>query len=119
MAKWNRVTLLGACEDMLRRDDVRLIVGPVKEPLTARYVADVDASGRLSNIEIRVDPAQGGLIESVLHELLHVVLDSILGARFNSPLEECMVKALERDLFLKAIKHGGLRRWRRLIESKI
>jgi hypothetical protein len=120
MARWNRTTLLKACEDVLMRDDVRLELREVNgKNLTAGFEGDYDPRKGITNIVITVDQDQGGLIESVLHELLHIVLDDMLNANFNSALEEKMVKALEVDLFVRAIRQGNLKRWRKLIDSKL
>lgn len=118
LARWNRASLLKACEQLLGRADLQIRLKPVQEPDTAGFTADY-RNGEIQNILITVDLAQGGLIESVLHELLHIVLDREVNQRFNLPLEEAMIKALEKQLFTKAIKKGALARWRRLIRAKL
>lgn len=120
MGRWNRQTLLAACEAVLQRDDVRLVRGKATtDNVTAHFDADVREDGAICNIVITVDPDQGGLIECVLHELLHIVLDQTINASFNSTLEERMIKALEQELFVKTINKGHLRRWRKLVNEKL
>lgn len=120
MARWTRTSLLKACEEVLQRPTTVLQLHQVTENMiTAGFEADVMTDGSIENVVITVDPAQGGLIESVLHELLHVVLDQELNAKFNTLLEEKMIKSLEQELFVKTINKGHLRRWRRLIKSKL
>ena len=119
--KWNRLTLLESCEELLRRDDLVIKWATVNEKnTTAHFVADVNPEGWLENIVITVDPAQGGLIECVLHECLHIVLQHHVADHFNSMLEEEIVKALERNLWTKGIANAGkVRLWKRLIKAKI
>lgn len=120
MARWTRTSLLQACEEVLQRSTTVLRLQPVRAAnTTAGFEGDIMTDGTIDNVVITVDTAQGGLIESVLHELLHVVLDQELNAKFNSLLEERMIKSLEQELFVKTINKGHLRRWRRLIKSKL
>lgn len=120
MTKWNRVNLLQACEDLLARDDLTLIMCSVDPSASTAHVTYAwDKKRGPHDIEITIDPSQGGLIESTMHECLHVVLDSDIASCFNKGLEERIIKALEKDLWLKRLKSRDVVRWRALINSKL
>ena len=115
---WNPRTLLLACETALKRPDSTLRVATIRDPvLTAKCEFSWDGK-RASDSEFVVDPAKGGLVESFLHEALHVVLAQEIGERFNPTLDEVIIKALERELWMK-IKKRDLVRWRALLAARI
>jgi len=120
MKKWNRVTLLQACEDLVHREDVTLKLRNVDPSVSTAHV-DYRWNKKRGpyDIEIVLDPSQGGLIESLIHECLHVVLDSDIASCFNATLEEKVIAALEQDLWRKRMKKRDVVRWRALINSKL
>lgn len=74
----------------LRRPDTRLRVTKLKREV----LAWVDYSGR--HVEVVLDPMRGGLIECVVHELIHAVYAKPLSSwgRFEEPI----VCAVEKEL---------------------
>jgi hypothetical protein len=121
MAKWNRRSLLMACEDLLHDPRVELRLRTITTPnITAHVTAEYeDDNQTLKRAVVTLDPAQGGLIECALHELLHIVLDKEAGSLFNALLEEKIIKTMEVELFAKAIKPKDAKRWRKIINDKL
>ena len=121
MQRWNRQSLLKACEKLLKRPDCTLHLQPIiKEDKTTAFgqYSLMKLTGEISKIRLVVDPAKSSLVEGFLHEALHIVLREELGGKFNETLEEILVKALERELWIKMPKGAG-ERWRRLINEKL
>ena len=119
MAKWNRKSLLRACEEVLNQADCAVVLGGVGEVKTTAWGEyDLDSAGRATNIRFRIDPSKASLIEGLLHEALHVVLDRYL-VGFSEGLEEVVIRAIEEDLWKKGFSPGDVKRWRALIERKI
>jgi hypothetical protein len=118
--KWNRRSLLRACEDLIKRDDftVRLrTIDPKYSTAHVEYGWGEDSG--IHDISVTLDPSQGGLIESLLHECLHVVLADLMHGNFNSTLEERIIRTLEEDLWKKAMKSPDVARWRSLLNKKL
>jgi len=119
VAKWNRKSLLRACEEVLNRSDCTIELGGVTEAKTTAWGKyDMNPAGEPSNIRFRLDPSKSSLIEGLLHEALHVVLDRYL-VGFSEGLEEVVIRAIEEDLWKKGFSPGDVKRWRALIERKI
>ena len=118
--KWNRKTLLAACEELIRRDDFTLKLATI-DPKCATAHVEWSWGGEKGahDFEVTIDASQGGLIESLLHECLHIVVAEQIGDQFNAALEESIIKALERDLWMKAMKTPQVMRWRALINQKL
>lgn len=118
--KWNRRSLVRACEALIERDDFTVRLGSI-DPDCATAAVDYgwNEEDGAYDIQVTLDPSQGGLIESLLHECLHVVLASELGGKFNARLEEVLVKALESELWVKAMKSPEVARWRSLLDRKL
>jgi len=84
--------------------------------LNAETLAWVEYEGR--KVEVALDPMRGGLIECVVHELLHAVMRTEL-ARWGE-FEECIVLAVERELVHQI--NSSRRRvqwWRKAIDGKL
>ena len=84
--------------------------------LNGDTLAWVEYEGR--QVEVAVDPMRGGLIECVVHELLHAVYRLEL-SRWGV-FEECIVLALEREIM--ATINASPRRvkwWREAIAEKL
>lgn len=118
MAKWNRRSLLSSCEALLSRDDCQLRIRTITDDQTTAKCSFMWKDGQASDIRLTVDPAKGGLVESFLHEALHVVLAQDLGERFSTALDEVLVHALERELWIK-LRKNDLARWKHLITKKL
>jgi hypothetical protein len=117
--KWNRKSLLRACEELIAREDFTVQLRTIDpKDATAHVNYEWNRRDGAHNIQVTLDPSQGGLIESLLHECLHVVLADEIGDRFNARLEEVLVKALEDELWRKAMKSPEVARWRSLIDRK-
>lgn len=86
---------------------------------TAHVEYGWSAEDGVHDIDITVDPAQGGLIESTLHECLHLVLTNDIHFRFNKLLEERIIRRLEEELWRKGMSAKDAQRWRTLINSKL
>jgi hypothetical protein len=74
-------------------------------------------------VHIKIDPDRDGSIRSILHELIHVVVDELLGLkddRLAGELEEPAVLAWERVLweYVEA-DNRRLRWWRDTINAKL
>ena len=120
LTRWNRKTLLAACEAVLRRPDTRLLNRTLKEPgPVAKFTGNIEPNDSLSNVTIYLDPSRMGLVEGALHETLHVVLNQQVGGCFNEALEEVIMKALERDLWIKVLTHRRFKTWRKLVNGKL
>lgn len=84
--------------------------------LDGETLAWVEYAGKA--VEVVVDPMRGGLIECVVHELLHAVYAKEL-ARWGD-LEECIVVAVEKEVM--AVVNNSTRRvrwWRDAITRKL
>jgi len=84
--------------------------------LDGETLAWVEYEGR--KVEVAVDPMRGGLIECVVHELLHAVCRVEL-ARWGE-FEECIVLAIERELVCQInASRRRVRWWREAINRKL
>jgi hypothetical protein len=118
--KWNRKSLLRACEALIEREDFHLRLATVDpKESTAHVEYGWKRGGGVHDINVTLDPSQGGLIESLLHECLHVVLSDLIGDSFNARLEEVIIRELERELWAKAMKSPEVAHWRSLIDRKL
>ena len=96
----------------LRRPDTRLRT----TELNGTTLAWVDYDGRV--VEVVLDPMRGGLIESLVHELIHAVYAKPL--RVWGRNEECLVSALEQEqMQLINNDEARVRWWRRAIGQKL
>lgn len=119
--KWNRRSLLKACEELIQRPDFRIKISSMDARDVTGHVTYLwdEKTSRHRDIRVTLDPTQGGLIESLLHECLHVVLTPVVHLNFNTRLEEDIVQRLERELWVKTMKPEDVRVWRRLIKEKL
>ncbi len=118
--KYNRITLLKACEALIRRSDFTLKLRTINpKSCTAHVTYTHNLPDSPCDFVVTIDGSQGGLIESLLHETLHIVLHEEIGGNFNGALEETLIKSLERDLWIKAFKPPVVRRWRLLLKEKL
>jgi hypothetical protein len=117
---WTEGALLKACKAVLLLPDT-IIIRRVLDSTdcAARSSWDYDDNGKICKVRIYVDHVLGGDVDSVIHELLHIVLTVEL-ARFNKTLGEEMIKAFEMTVCsavkLSRYKMGA---WRKLVASKI
>ena len=120
MARWNRKTLLKACEALISRKDFFLKLATIDPKISTAHI-EYTWGGTKGNRNFRctIDASQGGLIESLLHECLHIVVVEQIGDNFNTPLEEVVIRALEGDLWRKGFKTADVKRWRALIKGKL
>jgi hypothetical protein len=117
--KWNRRSLLLACEEILSRSDTSIKLQPIHvKGVTARTSFTFDES-RVSRVLIIIDPSQSGQIEAALHEALHVILVNQIRGRFHVSLEETVVKALEVELWKRAFRPKDIARWRGILGRKL
>jgi len=104
----------------LERDLRDALVSPTTfirwRELPSDTLAWVEYEGKV--VEVAVDPMRGGLIECVVHELLHAVYAKEL-ARWGV-FEEAIVLAIEREL-MSAINMSPRRVkwWRAAIDAKL
>jgi hypothetical protein len=118
--KFNRRSLIRACEDLLRREDCQVRLATIlDEKTTARCEYHWDPEKGVSDMRLTLDPSAGGLIESALHEALHIVLADEIGEVFNRCTEEVIIRALERELWVKGFKGADTKRWRALLNGKL
>jgi len=98
------------------RDGLRRATTTVEQKtLTGKTLAYVNDEGP---INIVIDPARGGLIESVVHELVHRVWARPL--RMWGDAEETLVIALEQDVMYHInAKPSRVRWWRQAIAKKL
>ena len=115
---WTRPLLLRACEALLSREDCHLRLRSISDAQTTANCSYRPSPSGPIDIVLTTDPAKGGLIESFLHEALHVVLNQHIGERFSVTLDEVLIKALQRELWVK-FKKADVTRWRRLINAKL
>lgn len=119
MPKWNRRSLIRACEDLIAREDCVIELGGITDPKVSAHAAyDLDQKWKPSNIRLRVDPDKSSLIEGLLHEALHVVVGFDLKG-FSPGLDEVIVQSLERELWVKGFKREDIKRWKGLIDRKL
>jgi hypothetical protein len=84
--------------------------------LNGDTLAWVEYEGR--TVEVAVDAMRGGLIECVVHELLHAVYVDEL-ARWGV-FEECIVLAVERELMGRINRSpASVKWWRNAIAKKL
>ena len=120
MARWNRISLRKACESLIERDDFSLRLATIDPKIATAHI-EYTWGGTKGNRNFRctIDASQGGLIESLLHETLHIVVAPEIGDNFNTPLEEVVIRALEGDLWRKGFKTADVKKWRSLIKRKL
>lgn len=119
MRKWNRRSLLRACEEILTRSDTTIKLQSINiKGVTAKTSWTHTANG-VSEVSIIIDPNQAGQIEATLHEVLHVVLVNQIRTRFHLSLEEVVIGALEVELWKRAFKPEDVVRWKGILGRKI
>lgn len=104
--------------EVLRRADTRIALRKVLDPMTTATGTYNFSDGRAVKLLITIDPAKGGLVEAALHEALHVLFAES-GFPANDAIEEVLVHALERELWVKMVKGKEMAKWRRTVERKI
>lgn len=120
MSKWNRKTLLAACEALIEREDFQLRLGTIDPKVSTAHVEYTWGDERgAHDISVVLDSTQTGLIEGLLHECLHVVLADSIADNFNRKLEEVCVRHLEQELWNKTMKSADVIRWRTIINQKL
>jgi hypothetical protein len=119
---WTEGSLLLACRRILSQPDTKLYRDPNLDSrdCAARSTWSYDdKTGEVDNVKIVIDHTQSGDVQSVLHELLHVVLDRSL-QHFNGTIQEEIIYCLEKHLYNKiSNSHYKMRSWRKLIASKV
>ncbi len=70
-------------------------------------------------VSMRIDPAQGGYVPLVIHELLHVVLYDLIGSKFDRDTEETIINGLEHEICNHHLSQAQYREWRKIIEAKL
>ncbi len=102
------------------RDDFHVRLGTIDPKTSTAYVdAMWTPEEGYHDIFVTLDPSQGGIIESMLHECLHIVIAEHIGDEFNRTLEEIIIHAVEREVWVKSMKAADTIRWRALINSKL
>ena len=119
--RWTRTTLLTACEAILADPAISLRLRTIRaQNVTSHVDATFTPKGEIEHGLVTLDPALGGLIECALHEALHLALGPVINANFNDALEEVVIRALERDLWVMAMRSKRrVARWRRLLNAKL
>ncbi len=119
MAKWNRRSLLRACEELLSRPDTSIKLQNINLKGVTAKTSFTHTEEGVSGVLIVIDPNQSGSIEAALHEILHVLLVNQVRGKFHVSLEEVVVRALERELWARAFKPADTKRWKAILERKI
>lgn len=115
--KLTRARLHRECQELMSHPNIRI---QERELPHAKANSEWDDN----SILIRVDSDQGSRIESVVHELIHIVLEKWgLREQMNSTLEELLVVAWTKTVYRRCIDHktketAEMRWWRRAIEAK-
>lgn len=115
-ARWTR--------ERLKKKLWELVTSP-RVSIVYRKMDDCSAEShwwdKQRDIFVAVDPDREGLVRCVIHELLHVALESDLMSRFVYDLEEPMIDSLETLIYQKdiALKPRVMNRWRRAIREKL
>ena len=114
--RWTRLSLKRRLKNLLRRPQVKLLQSTLHE-----CAARADWTGDGPAVEIRVDTTQTGMIQAVIHELLHYHFRETFGALLDESLEEVLILALEKYLWDDDIQRSTtqVRNWRRLINQKL
>ena len=95
-------------------------LGTIDPKISTAYVTSTwDPENGHHDIVVTLDPSQGGLIESMLHECLHIILSDEIADHFNRAVEETIIHAVERDVWVKSMKPADIARWRLLINTKL
>jgi hypothetical protein len=105
---------------MMERDLRQMLLKPTTTlrttELNGTTLAWVDYEGK--EVEVVLDPMRGGLIESLVHELIHAVYAKQL--RIWGRNEECIVCALEvEQMHLVNNDESRVRWWRDAINAKL
>jgi hypothetical protein len=111
--KWSLERLEKACRKVLKsRTKLSLAKLPDPTMATATWEGDGPAT-------VKVDAHSVAILNGVLHELLHVVLDEVLTV-FDQELEEEVIEAFEEALcvYVRKSRSRGLW-WRKAIATRI
>lgn len=112
--RWTRASVKRAIRALIQRDDV-----VIEQKEYVHGVATSNWYKKGEHIHIRCDIHKDGFITSVIHELLHIVLEDEM-QRFTYTVEEWMIAGIERELFSHINKSPSqLRWWRKHIEARI
>lgn len=113
MAKWSMDRLERECRKALV-ERTKLTTANLRD-----HAADVEPM-RGGRISVRVDNHLSAMLDGVVHELLHQVLEPDLDGVFDAECEETIVLALE-DAMVRRVNRsvGRSRWWRRAVNGKL
>jgi hypothetical protein len=79
-----------------------------------------ESGTRKPNAVILIDHTQDGALTMVVHELLHPLLDDLLGTFLNDELAEFAISGIEDGMLAKLKKNSReYERWRNAIARKV
>jgi hypothetical protein len=117
--RWTRAKLLRQLRRNLNAPGV--VISPASfSPADCSAACHYEAGTRKPNATILIDHTQDGALTMVVHELLHPLLDDLLGAFLNDELAEFAINGIEEGLLTKLKKNGReYERWRNAIARKV
>jgi hypothetical protein len=117
--RWTRAKLLRQLRRNLNTPGVK--VSPAAfSPKDCSAACSYEAGTRKPNAVILIDHTQDGALTMVVHELLHPLLDDLLGVFLNDELAEFAINGIEEGLLAKLKKNSReYERWRSAITRKV
>ena len=114
---WTLANLERASLQLLRRPETRVVAGSL-DARSKEAHSTFDRRGN-HNLYIKVDVAQVGLVDGVVHELLHAILRDNMSL-YDSDCEEAIILGLE-GLIVRRINKSPykMKVWRNAITVKM
>lgn len=114
LGPWSISSLLRECMALLRDRNTRVTFrfhDPSKKSADSEY-SDHER-------KITIDASQDGYVSSMIHELLHMVLDRDISERFNEDVQEAIISGLEQACYRRVSKSKYMMRtWREEIVKR-
>jgi hypothetical protein len=117
--RWTRAKLLRQLRRNLNSPGV--VLRPASfSPKDCSAACSYEAGTRKPNATILIDHTQDGALTMVVHELLHPLLDDLLGTFLNDELAEFAISGIEDGMLAKLKKNAReYERWRNAIARKV
>lgn len=117
MKTWTEKTLTSEMMAVLRKRSTSITMGDTN---SKKEVANSSWPKDGSWVEITIDPFQCGILQGVIHELLHFVLRGSHHYKMDYWIEEAQIQALEDELVSRIRKHPSMfRSWKLAINRKL
>jgi hypothetical protein len=123
--KLNKLSLLADLRKMLARPDTRVLQRRQLICGRSTWVLGTNpGEPPVSQITIYLDPRRDGKVKLVIHELLHIRMQVLLGIDHQMvyELEEAAILAWENKLYEwlhSPMRHAALEAWNQAIERKM